>query len=686
MTVLKSLLVLCTLAGMVNAGTLKNGLLTVDGKPFYVLSSWNDRSTTLEDVARLGMNAAFRGASSTDSAIAIFRTYMRAAAERDIQVIPYVSYGGGGIVPWAPDAVRRLAKLASEPNLLAWYVGDDISMKHLPGIRQTVSILRKESPKLATVADYIARETPEAKSVFTEYVDIRCQYYYPIPENSLYSFTKFFDDQRAFVGDPLWTWIQCFVWRKQATQYGWGRRDGVGPVPEPEQVRLMSYVSINRGVRGLMFFPQKMLVMQPELAAEVAYICHEIRLFNDHLAGGAFTLDLACSDTSVKATAYTYGKSVAVSAALIKDTYHRWVDDATVKNVTISVPWNQTMLPKAAILRLPDVIDCTVSKGKTAGTVDVTVPELEVAGLMLVSNDEAEFSQLREGAKDASAKLSQLAVTGSVAQARKVGTTLWQIGVPHLYRDLNDYLPAVKAAEAAAYAHDAGRHEDAVRSWRTSLRILRQNLDGAMQLAFERKHLLTQEDIRNLHTPYSLYKINELMTPLTVGKEWHFVQNFGVVGPFPLNAHNESEAKPDLFDHPYGPEKTTNMSGTFKSVDGHTGWASARTSLTGRLDLLKSFRTTQDVLCYIRCAVTSPVDSTFTLGLGSNDGVILWVNGKQTFYRFRGRSATPNDDIMKIRLRKGKNRIMAKVVNIGHNWAYYLSFDDPKRILTYSVD
>ena len=69
-------------------------------------------------------------------------------------------------------------------------------MQHLDGIRQMIDILREETPDIPTVADYIAERTLEAKTIFTEYVDIRCQYKYPVFHMSLGDYSNWFDRQR----------------------------------------------------------------------------------------------------------------------------------------------------------------------------------------------------------------------------------------------------------------------------------------------------------------------------------------------------------------------------------------------------------------------------------------------------------------------------------------------------------
>ena len=63
-----------------------------------------------------------------------------------------------------------------------------------------------------------------------------------------------------------------------------------------------------------------------------------------------------------------------------------------------------------------------------------------------------------------------------------------------------------------------------------------------------------------------------------------------------------------------------------------------------------------------------------TLGVGSDDGVRIWVNGQQVHDVKGGRQARPGQDVVKARLKKGWNEIRAKVDNIVGTWELYLEF------------
>ena len=63
-----------------------------------------------------------------------------------------------------------------------------------------------------------------------------------------------------------------------------------------------------------------------------------------------------------------------------------------------------------------------------------------------------------------------------------------------------------------------------------------------------------------------------------------------------------------------------------------------------------------------------------TLGVGSDDGVVVWVNREKVDDVQGGRPASPGQETVRAHLKAGWNEIMAKVDNIGGDWALYLEF------------
>jgi hypothetical protein len=667
------------------AGEMDGLVLTVDGKPFFPLGSWNDHTTTPEDIDRLGMNTSYRGGPSTDPAVEQFRGFMGRCEELGIQVIPYLSYGGAGVIPWTPEAVRSIAKLADEPNLLAWYVGDDITMKHLAGIRQTVGILREETPNVPTAADYIADETPEAQTTFTEYVDIRCQYSYPIPNESYEEYMAFFDRQRAFVGDPLWTWVQNFMWGSTGALLNVGG-EGSGPLPDPEQVRLLAHAAINSGVRGLLFFPHHQLHRLPEVAAEVALTCRSIRLFDEHLAAGERTADLPVSDADLNATAFRYGESTVISLALFRPDYHHYVDEGIVENVTVDCPWPGDTLPNAFLATIPDVTECAVTRLPESGMIRVTIPRLELAGFILLTADPVEAATLYTETAKIPHALRYLMAPATAAQTRKVTSVVWQLGLDNLYAGTKSVMAAMRAGERCADATVDGRYADAYRAWRETLRADRILLDEVMQFAEQRRDVMSDTQKRYLISPYGLRNIQGLSEAPSSDDPWNFNRGWLVAGPFPLEMDAEDEdAMPAAFERAYGPEGDFDPAARFETVDGVSGWRRLDPSVSVLLNLLHHFGTADDVVAYARCVIVAPRDMEARLSLGSNDGARVWVNGALVFSKHVPRGGTPHDDEIPVKLKAGANPVLVKVENLGASWKLYLSVHDPKREISFDL-
>ena len=124
MSIMRTCVVVCALASFAFGGELRDGVLYVDGKPFFTLGSWG--SGLADEMVKYGLNAALFGAPKTAERAERTREMIREYAERGIQAVPYLSYGGSMLDPWSESQIEAAASLGSEPNLLAWYTGDDI--------------------------------------------------------------------------------------------------------------------------------------------------------------------------------------------------------------------------------------------------------------------------------------------------------------------------------------------------------------------------------------------------------------------------------------------------------------------------------------------------------------------------------------------------------------------------------
>jgi hypothetical protein len=685
---LKTLAMLGLMAASSTAGTLVNGVLTVEGKPFFPVGSWNGKPAA--HVTRLGFNAVHISMQPKQPQIDEGLVRIRECARYGLQVVPYAAFGGGITSAWPDSLLRQVAAFKSEPNLLAFYCGDDIRVKNLPALRENIDRLRKWAPGVPTVADYIDHGMggEDARKTFTEYVDIRPQYSYPVPDVPFMDYLRFFDDQRTFVGDPLWTWIQCFEWGSQAELLNHGLV-GFGPVPDAAQVRLMSYIALNRGVRGLWFYAHFSFSRLPELAAEAALAAREVRLFNDYLAAGKRTYDLAVSDTTVKSTAVRHAGSVLLVNVIVRPGQPNSVGECVARDITVTCPWTSSTTPRAILVDAPDAVPCTVTKGPTEGTLNITIPRLDLAGFVFVSSDPAELARVTRGTAAIADSLARLMLPAAVAETRKAHELAWQMGWDNHSTQIAPVSASCARVEQCADATVAGRFGDAMRSWRTALRGSRVLADSVYRSLLAQKEAIPVEYHKLLISPYGIRTIKGLQRMPAPDDPWRFVRNWEIAGPFPLEWDGryimvDEETVPTMapgFMKVFPPEEGSN--GPFETVDGRTGWKSARSDVSGLLDFLMTFRTSDNVLCYARSVISAPSDTTITMGIGSNDGARVWVNGKLVYSENRSGEAFPHWRTVEITLKKGQNSVLAKVINFGRRWKLFLSVKDPDRTLSF---
>ena len=73
---------------------------------------------------------------------------------------------------------------------------------------------------------------------------------------------------------------------------------------------------------------------------------------------------------------------------------------------------------------------------------------------------------------------------------------------------------------------------------------------------------------------------------------------------------------------------------------------------------------------YAWTEIDVPDDRQAWLGFGSDDGVKIWLNGEVLLEKWIQRPPLSDEDVLALRLRKGKNQLMLKVQNIWGEWSF----------------
>ena len=157
-----------------------------------------------------------------------------------------------------------------------------------------------------------------------------------------------------------------------------------------------------------------------------------------------------------------------------------------------------------------------------------------------------------------------------------------------------------------------------------------------------------------------------------------FIKDWVIVGPFENPARSGS-ADRGAFDTDYllpigGEAKATITPDTVVKAQtpGAPDVSAQRVQHSGDLlDFAQHYAITDHKLAYAYAELNAPEDQEAVFFLGSDDGVKVFVNGKNVFETlpFPGRGYVPRQDRITVRLHKGTNTVLAKVENALLAWS-----------------
>jgi putative membrane-bound dehydrogenase-like protein len=153
-----------------------------------------------------------------------------------------------------------------------------------------------------------------------------------------------------------------------------------------------------------------------------------------------------------------------------------------------------------------------------------------------------------------------------------------------------------------------------------------------------------------------------LKTPALSMDYWH------VAGPF-----DNGEADAGL-DRVFPPEKAIDPKAVYDGKTGKVTWRTVKPDGQGYVDLQAFFAPdSNNIVSYLYRDVDSPAEQEATILLGTDDAAKLWVNGALVYTNRQHRAAAPEQEEVKVKLKKGVNRILLKITNGDGAHGFYLT-------------
>ena len=165
-----------------------------------------------------------------------------------------------------------------------------------------------------------------------------------------------------------------------------------------------------------------------------------------------------------------------------------------------------------------------------------------------------------------------------------------------------------------------------------------------------------------------------------VPAERRFITEWSLVGPF-------DAPDMDSLSVAYPPENEIALDKRYRGKGGmEVAWKKAGALADGSLNLNDLFQPNEQALIYGLAYVHSPDDWTTHILLGSDDGVRVWLNDALVHSNPAYRGCYPDQDKVRISLRKGWNKLLVKVLQGDGGWGFCLRFADPNGALRYAAE
>lgn len=154
-----------------------------------------------------------------------------------------------------------------------------------------------------------------------------------------------------------------------------------------------------------------------------------------------------------------------------------------------------------------------------------------------------------------------------------------------------------------------------------------------------------------------------------------FLKNWLVLGPVKIdtsgvnpddNKQKEAFDKDLLTSVIVQPKKALSK---LKIGDADYSWKPAKCK-NGIVDFVNLFGQFNYSVAYALAEIKMNAPAKMLVGLGSDDGIKLFVNGTLVHSNWIPRAMTPDDDIVTLDLKKGSNQILVKVQNIESDWSF----------------
>jgi hypothetical protein len=456
---------------------LDRGQLKVSGRPFF-LRSIRYSDTPLKVLRDTGFNAIWFDETAAPATL-------KEAVTRGFWLVPALPGGNTEQVTLTSENLQReMDRFADRDAVLFWSVGGSLTEEQTGPVTRTVQQVRGLDPQRPIGADAWDGLGPYSLSV-----DLLGVHRFPLLTGlELPHYRRWLDQRRLLVpsGTFLWTWVQThlpdwytnLVYDQPAAN---GFDEPVGP--QPEQIRLLTYLAVSAGYRGLGFWSDRFLAdshQGRDRLLTLALLNQELRLLEPLLVSAEpprvdESAWVSTSVGEVRAAVLRTRRGLLVLPIWVGSGAQFVPGQAAVSNLSFTVP--QVPEGTQAWEVSPADVRCLHTERVVGGT-RVTVPEFGLTTAILFTSENGPNgivdyfqNQVRQRVKLA-AQWAQYLADEEISKVARVEEQLVTLGhpLPDGQKLMDD---ARRRSRAAVQYFNRGDYRDCYLEAERALRPLR---------------------------------------------------------------------------------------------------------------------------------------------------------------------------------------------------------------------
>jgi alpha-galactosidase len=202
---------------------------------------------------------------------------------------------------------------------------------------------------------------------------------------------------------------------------------------------------------------------------------------------------------------------------------------------------------------------------------------------------------------------------------------------------------------------------------------------GGFLPGLDAKRTLVSGSGREFHPP-TPKQLRESWDAAQRDSEDEFIKEFRVLGPFKLGSREKASlGATTAFEAEFlkRGDGTVDLKSIYKDGAAELKWVSATSGKRGHVSLDDACGRHDFALAYAYTEIESVHPREVVLGIGSDDAVVVWLNGKEVHRLDAHRGYSPNNDGVSVYLKAGLNRLVLKVLNYTAGWGFGVSVPRP---------